>query len=44
MKYVDGVAQSDDSSDKDEEKLTEGEFRTSGGKLQKCVAEVYSGP
>ena len=44
VKYVDGVAQSDDSSDKDEEKLTEGEFRTSGGKLQKCVAEVYSGP
>lgn len=26
-----------------EEKLTEGEFRTSGGKLQKCVAELYSG-
>lgn len=44
VKYVDGVAQSNDSSDKDEEKLTEGEFRTSGGKLQKCVAEVYSGP
>lgn len=44
VKYVDGVAQSDDSDDKDEEKLTEGEFRTSGGKLQKCVAEVYSGP
>ena len=44
VKYVDGVAQSDDSGDKDEEKLTEGEFRTSGSKLQKCVAEVYSGP
>lgn len=44
VKYVDGVAQSNDSDDKDEEKLTEGEFRTSGGKLQKCVAEVYSGP
>lgn len=44
VKYVDGVAQSNDSDDKDEEKLIEGEFRTSGGKLQKCVAEVYSGP
>lgn len=43
MKYVDGVAQSDDSGDKDEEKLTEGEFRTNSGKLQKCVAELYSG-
>lgn len=43
VKYVDGVAQSDDSSDKDEEKLTEGAYRTSGGKLQKCIAELYSG-
>lgn len=40
VKYVDGVAQ---SGDKDEEKLTEGEFRTNSGKLQKCVAELYSG-
>lgn len=43
VKYVDGVAQSDDSSDKDKEKLTEGKFRTNSGKLQKCVAELYSG-
>ena len=50
IEYEDGAEKtdndtpSDDSDDKDEEKLTEGEFRTSGGKLQKCVAEVYSGP
>lgn len=44
VKYVDGVAQSDSEDPSEtEEKLTEGEFRTSGGKLQKCVAELYSG-
>lgn len=44
VKYVDGVAQGDSENPSEpEEKLTEGEFRTSGGKLQKCVAELYSG-
>lgn len=43
VKYADGVAQSDDSNDKDEEKLTEGEFRTNSGKLQHCEAVLYTG-
>ncbi len=34
---------SENPSDKDEEKLTEGEFRTSGGKLQKCQYELANG-
>lgn len=44
VKYVDGVAQGDSENPSEpEEKLTEGEFRTNSGKLQKCVAELYSG-
>lgn len=44
MKYVDGVAQSDSEDPSEpEEKLTEGEFRTSGGKLQKCQYELANG-
>lgn len=34
---------SENPSDKDEEKLTEGEFRTSGGRLQKCQYELANG-
>lgn len=44
VKYVDGVAQSDSEDPSEtEEKLTEGEFRTSGGKLQKCQYELANG-
>ena len=44
VKYVDGVAQSDSENPSEpEEKLTEGEFRTSGGKLQKCQYELANG-
>lgn len=44
MKYIDGVAQSDSEDPSEtEEKLTEGEFRTSGGKLQKCQYELANG-
>lgn len=44
VKYVDGVAQGDSENPSEtEEKLTEGEFRTSGGKLQKCQYELANG-
>lgn len=50
VEYEDGAEKTDNDTpgnpenpSEPEEKLTEGEFRTSGGKLQKCVAELYSG-
>ena len=51
VEYEDGAEKTDNDtpgdsenpSDKDEEKLTEGEFRTNSGKLQHCEAVLYTG-